>query len=125
MTNLYTNYKSTGHWDKNEISSHQSIIALVTAFTEERAKNASSGGNGKGKGKGVGTKQFCLPAWRIKNAAKKTTYPNCDKWVWCKHHGFKKYNGTHKGMYMPKYHDHDALKNITTKGMPPFWTSRK
>ena len=48
MINLYTNYKATGEWDKNNFSSQQSIIALATALANELEKNKSNKGNNTG-----------------------------------------------------------------------------
>ena len=110
MTNLYINYKPNGQWDKNSIGSQKSIIALVIALKKERANNVSNGGNGKGKEKDSGTKQMGLPVLCAKNVGNNFTCPNGDKWVWCRHHGCKKDDGTHQDMYMPEGHDHDAWK---------------
>ena len=39
MLNLYTNYKSTGEWEKNDVSCQQSIIDLAMVLANKRAKN--------------------------------------------------------------------------------------
>ena len=44
LINLYTNYKATGDWDKNDVSRQKSIIVLATALANERAKNKSNKG---------------------------------------------------------------------------------
>ena len=35
MINLYTNYKATGEWDKDDVSSHKSIIACICKCVPE------------------------------------------------------------------------------------------
>ena len=54
MINLYTNYKASGEWGKNDVSSQKSIIALATALANERSKNKSNKGNNTGNPKGGG-----------------------------------------------------------------------
>ena len=109
MINLYTNYKATGEWDKNDVSSQQSIISLATALANERAKNNSNKGNNTGKPKGGGgNNNPDLPSWRIKISGPKFTCPDRDKWVWCKHHGRKDEYGNQRGMYMHEGHEHES-----------------
>ena len=107
MINLYTNYKATGEWDKNDFYSQQSIISLATALANERAKNKSNKGNNTGKPKGGGGNNHSeLPSWRVKISVPKFTCPDGDKWVWCKHHGHKDEHGNQRGMYMPEGYEH-------------------
>ena len=54
IINLYKNYKATSEWDKNDVSSQKSIIALYTSLANERTKNKSNKGNNTGKPKGGG-----------------------------------------------------------------------
>ena len=62
MINLYTNYKATGEWGNNVVSSQQSIIYLATALANEQAKNKSNMGNNTGKHKeGGGNNHPDLP----------------------------------------------------------------
>ena len=42
MINLYTNYKATGKWDKNNVYSQQSSIALATELANKRAKTSQT-----------------------------------------------------------------------------------
>ena len=82
MINLYTNYKATGEWGNNVVSSQQSIIYLATALANEQAKNKSNMGNNIGKPKGVGGNNHpYLPSWRVKRSSPKFTCPDRDKWV--------------------------------------------
>ena len=90
MINLYMNYKASGKWDKNDVYSQKSIIALATALANEQAKNKSNKGNNTGKPKGGGGNNHPdLPSWRVKKYCPKFTCPDRDKWVWGKHHGRK------------------------------------
>ena len=109
MINLYKNYKATGQWDKNDVSSQKSIIALATALANKCAKNKSNKGNNTGKPKGGGGNSHPdLPPWRVKRSSPKFTCPDGDKWVWCKHHDRKDEHGNQHGMYMPKGHEHES-----------------
>ena len=110
MINLYTNYKATGKWDKKNVSSQKSIIALATALTNKQAKKKSNKGNDTGKPKGGGGNNHPkLPSWRVMKSCPNSTCPDKDKWVWCKHHGRKDEHGNQHGMYMPEGHDHINL----------------
>ena len=102
------NYKATGKWDNKNASSQESIIALATELANERAKNNSNKGNNTGNPKGgEGNNNPDLPSWRVKRSGPKFTFPNRNKWVWCKHHGRKDEHGNHCGMYMPEGHEHE------------------
>ena len=39
VVNLYTNYKSTGEWDKQGADHNKVLVDLATALKQERAKN--------------------------------------------------------------------------------------
>ena len=109
MINLYTNYKATGKWDKNDVSSQKSIISLATALANERSKNKSNRGNNTGKPKGGGVNNHPdLPSWRVQKSVLKFTCPDKDKWVRCKHHFRKDEHDNHHGLYMPEGHDHES-----------------
>ena len=109
MNNLYTNYKATGEWDKNNVSSQKSIIALATALANDRSKNKSNKGKNTGKPKGGGGNNHPdLPSWRVKTSVSKLNCPGGDKWVWCKHHGRKDEHGNHHVMYMPEGHYNES-----------------
>ena len=45
MINLYTNYKSTGEWDKQGANHNKVLAALATTLRKERAKNKNIPGN--------------------------------------------------------------------------------
>ena len=80
MINLYTNYKSTGEWDKQSAEHNKVMVALATALKQERAKNKKSPGKPNSSvtntpatetGNSTGP-----PAWRFKNFGKTTTCPD-------------------------------------------------
>ena len=100
FTNLYTNYTSTGHWDKAEVNA-ATIIALVTALKKERNKNIPKV-----------PKTPCAPGygrpgleiWKFDHVGKLKT-PGVVNHVFCTEHVHKDYkrNG---GMYIHFPHDH-------------------
>ena len=109
MINLYTNYKTTGEWDKNDVSRQKSIIALATELAKKESKNKSNKGNNTGKPKGGGGNNHPdLPSWSLKRFGLKFTCPDKDKWVWCNPHGRKYEHGTQHGKYMPEVHNKES-----------------
>ena len=111
MTNLYTNYKSTGEWDKQGADQQKVLIALATALKQERAKNKKQSTDARAAttaNTNAKTGKAVIPEWKFKNVGKITKCPvTGDKFEWCPHHGRKDENGKQKGMYMPFPHFHD------------------
>ena len=83
---------------------------MATALANERSKNKSNKVNNTGKPKvGGGNNHPDLPSWRVNKSGPKFTCPDRDKWVWCKHHGYKDEHSNQHGLYMPEGHDHESL----------------
>ena len=116
IINLYTNYKATGKWDKNNVSRQKSIIALATALANERSKNKSNKDNNTGKPKlGGGNNHLDLTSWPVKRSSPKFTCPDIDKLAWCKHHDRQDEHGNQHVMYMPEGHDNEIW--VVTKAV--------
>ena len=100
FTNLYTNYTSTGHWEKSD-SNADTIIALVTALKKERNKNIPK----VPKTPGVPSDGHPgLEIWKFESVGKFNTAGGV-KHMFCTDNGRKDDRGC-GGMYMPFLYDH-------------------
>ena len=94
MINLYTNYKSTGKWDKQGAEHNKVLVVLDTALKQERSNNKKRPGkptSSATKTPSTETGNYTSPpAWIFNNSGKATTCPDTgDKCEWCKIHGRK------------------------------------
>ena len=96
MTNLYTNYKSTGEWDKQGADQQKVLIALATALKQERATNkqqSTDAGDGMTADANAKTGKTVIPKWKFKKVGHTTKCPiTGDRFKWCPHHGRKEEN---------------------------------
>ena len=95
MINLYTNYKSTGKWDKQGANPNNVMVALAKALKQERVKNKNIPGNYTIIATNTPDTEpgnyTVPPAWKFKNVRKTTTCPDTGaKYDWCKIHVRKK-----------------------------------
>ena len=99
LTNLYTNYTSTGHWTKDDKYSESKIIALAMTLHHEWTENK----NHSKKSTEPGVQPGQNP-WNFMHEGKLKAVDGV-KYVFCKNHGCKDENGKKTGMYMPTLHD--------------------
>ena len=112
LTNLYTNYKSTGLCKAQRKDIKSTILALATALKKYWAKNSAyknPPGTTSGKPKG-------LAKWRFDHTAKNHTDSEGNQFVWCKKHVQKYENRIQSGMYMPGPHDHEKCQRRKSAG---------
>ena len=83
LTNLYTNYTSTGHWTKDDDDSEANIITLATALHRERTKNY----NRPMKSTTTGVQPILQPCKFAQDKKLKTI--DGVKYMFCKDHGLK------------------------------------
>ena len=104
FTNLYTNYKRTGDWEKVD-QKEATIIALATQVDHLKKQVKAS----KPSAKGTNPKQnSAVQSWRFEKKGTTITGPDGKRYTWCPRHGHKdKSTGKQPGMYMPEGHDHD------------------
>ena len=107
-TDLYTNYKHTGRWDKTAPNHKAQIIALATHLKEKmdakkstrkkKPRNSNPAANQSGDGK--------LGKWLFEDVRPTLRGPDKKNYAWCPLNG-RKTDGVHSGMYMPAPHDHE------------------
>ena len=92
MINLYTNYKSTGKWDKQDTNRNKVLVGFSESLKQEHFKNKESSGNPtRSATKTPATEpgnSTGLPAWKFNNVGNTTMLPDTKaKYKWCKLHG--------------------------------------
>ena len=112
LTNLCTNYKSTGIWDVQRNNSKSKIIALATNLKKDRTNNST---HKKPQGT-TSCKPNGLAKWRFRKTGKDKSDPEGNKFVWFKKQGCKDRNVVQSGMYITAHHDHEDWQEIKTSG---------
>ena len=107
LTDLYTNYKHTGLWDKTVHNNKAQLISLATQFKEkmdaEKSTHKKKPRNPNPTANQSGTRK--LGKWLFKDVGPTLRGPDKKNYALCPLHG-RKTDGVHSGMYMPAPHDH-------------------
>ena len=111
LTELYTNYKHTGLWDKTVPNHKAQLIAMATHFKEKMGAEKSTRKKNPSKSNPASTQSKAgkLSKWLFEDVGPTMRGPDKKNYAWCHLHG-RKIDGVHSGMYMPEPHNHKAWK---------------
>ena len=109
LTDLYTNYKHTGLWDKTVPNQKAQLIALATHFKDNMDSEKSTRKKKPSKSNPAATQRGArkLGRWIFEDVGPTMRGPDKKNYAWCPLHGHKT-DGVHNGMYMPAPHNHEV-----------------